>query len=191
LCDEYSAKLFEADFDVFPRMRPTASDTFGPRSPLTAHEAALSRRTAQERGRRSPEPPNPFAGDTGEAFIKWLRESEDPIGGAATISRYLQKVRLEVPKLAEQFFDVRWISADDYLEWVRRHGWREQKIPQELRPPRQGASQQEAQQRMQHGREHRRLFTCRARDWRGSADARGAESMRPESRTRPSPTRRR
>jgi glycosyltransferase involved in cell wall biosynthesis len=151
LCDEYSAKLFEADFDVFS-LQPYGFDTFGPEIPLDRRMRRLYRGAllkSEEDG--SPEPPNPFAGDTGEAFIKWLRESEDPIGGAATISRYLQKVRLEVPKLAEQFFDVRWISADDYLEWVRRHGWREQKIPQELRPPRQEQASREAQQRMQHG----------------------------------------
>jgi glycosyltransferase involved in cell wall biosynthesis len=151
ICNEYASKLFGAEFEVFSQ-QPYAFDTFGPEIRLDLRMRRLYRSAlleSEEEG--TSQPPNPFADDEGSAFIEWLRQPEDTIGGAATISRYLQKLRFDEPELAKHFYDVRWISADDYLEWVRLHGWRESKIPHELRPPRQEPHEEHESERLAPG----------------------------------------
>ena len=134
LYDTYRRKLLAADFDVFSR-QPYGFDTFGGGITLDLRMRRLYRGALLEsEADRAPEPPNPFADDDGRGFLDWLREPDDPVGSAATISRYLQKVRLEDPDLSERFYDVRWIYGEEYLEWVRTKGWRENDIPRELRP---------------------------------------------------------
>jgi glycosyltransferase involved in cell wall biosynthesis len=150
ICGEYASKLFAAEFDVFSR-QPYAFDTFGPGIRLDLRMRRLYRSAlveSEEDG--TPEPPNPFD-DEGSAFIEWLREPDDTIGGAATISRYLQKVRFDEPALLQRFYDLRWISAEEYLEWVRLYGWRVSRIPHELRPPRTERRDEDEPQRLEPG----------------------------------------
>ena len=132
LCDTYANKLFDAEFEVFSRL-PYGFDTFGPAISLDRRMRRLYRDAllkSEENG--TPDPPNPFASG-GREFLDWLREPDDPVGDALKVSRYLQKVRLEESELSERFYDVRWVSADDYIDWVQAHGWRDNGIPHELR----------------------------------------------------------
>lgn len=132
LCDEYARKLFAADLEVFSD-QPYSFDTFGSEIKLDRRMRRLYRDALiQSEGTRTQEPPNPFS-NGGHEFLRWLNEPDDPVGDAVKVSRYLQRVRLENPELSARFRDLRWVSADDYLDWVGRHGWRDSEIPCELR----------------------------------------------------------
>jgi glycosyltransferase involved in cell wall biosynthesis len=132
LCDAYACKLFVADLEVFSD-QPYAFDTFGAGIRLDRRMRRLYRNALVESEDNGiPKPPNPFS-NGGHKFLDWLNEPDDPVGDAHKVSRYLQKVRLEDSELSDRFHDVRWVSADAYLEWVRRHGWRDSGIPREVR----------------------------------------------------------
>jgi glycosyltransferase involved in cell wall biosynthesis len=149
LYDEYAARLFEANFEIFSR-QPYGFDTFGPAIRLDRRMRRLYRDAlldSEENG--TPEPPNPFT-DGGCEFLAWLRTPDDNVGDALKVSRYLQKVRLEDSDLLDQFNDVRWVSANDYLDWVRLHGWRDCGIPHELRRP-SGKTALAVQEPVEHG----------------------------------------
>jgi glycosyltransferase involved in cell wall biosynthesis len=150
LCDGYAAKLTDADLEVFSD-QPYGFDSFGAGIRLDRRMRQLYRRALIEsEDNGAPEPPNPFS-NGGHEFLAWLNEPDDPVGDAVDVSRYLQKVRLEDSELSDRFHDVRWVSADDYLEWARLHGWRDSRIPRELRGASSDGTQTEPEPPTEHG----------------------------------------
>jgi glycosyltransferase involved in cell wall biosynthesis/SAM-dependent methyltransferase len=133
ICSEYADLLREAGFaDVAPL--PYRYDSIGGmrldhRMRRLYREALIA---AEEDG--GAEPPNPFESGEEQAFVEWLREPQDPRGGARRVGRYLHALYRERPDLQAAFPDLRWLHADNFLDWVLVHGQAEESIPLELLP---------------------------------------------------------
>jgi glycosyltransferase involved in cell wall biosynthesis/2-polyprenyl-3-methyl-5-hydroxy-6-metoxy-1,4-benzoquinol methylase len=134
ICGEYTEHLLAAGY------REAVSQPYGFATlpgglPLDRRMRRLYRAglTAAEQG-QAREPPSPFDAQEPERFIEWLQEPADPMGLSGKISRYLAAVYGDRPDLQAAFPNLRWLHADDYLEWVRTKGKSEEGIPAEFVP---------------------------------------------------------
>jgi glycosyltransferase involved in cell wall biosynthesis/2-polyprenyl-3-methyl-5-hydroxy-6-metoxy-1,4-benzoquinol methylase len=132
ICRAYGERLMEAGFESFVA-QPYGLDALRGGTPIDNRMRHLYREALLDHERLgTPEPPNPYAAP--EAFLEWLRESPDRVGGGRRVSRYLRAVHAERAGLQRVFPDLRWADVDAFLEWVRSTGRSEELIPYELVP---------------------------------------------------------
>ena len=133
ICREYAASL--------ERMGFTSSDAppYGWRTlpsgvPLDTTMRRLYRTAlldAEAGG--GPEPPGPFDESRPEAFLAWL--NTPPEGGPRRVSRYLHAIHEGRPDLQMHFPDLDGAHASSFLNWIRKDGVAQIRIPHELLPP--------------------------------------------------------
>jgi glycosyltransferase involved in cell wall biosynthesis/SAM-dependent methyltransferase len=130
---EYTQKLFEAGYRESSK-QPYALDALPSGLPLDRRIRRLYREAllaAENDG--GAEPPDPYAAETSEAFVEWLREPAHA-GSHEAVSRYALALYHERRDLQTAFPDPRWADADRYVEWLATIGRHEEKIPFELVP---------------------------------------------------------
>jgi glycosyltransferase involved in cell wall biosynthesis/SAM-dependent methyltransferase len=130
---EYAEKLFDSGYRESSK-QPYALDTLPTGLPLDRRMRRLYREALlAAEAENGAELPDPFDGETSEAFVEWLREPADPSLHNA-VSRYALALYNERPDLQVRFPDPRWADADHYVEWLTTTGRHEEKIPFELVP---------------------------------------------------------
>jgi glycosyltransferase involved in cell wall biosynthesis/SAM-dependent methyltransferase len=140
LCREYATDLLENGYDQTTRT-PYRFDRLVAGLPIDKRMRRLYRDELAGAEHNGGElPPDPFDPDDPQAFLTWLNEPVDPVGGAALVSRYLDRLRRERPDLQTAFPDLRWSDAERYLAWVAADGRYQVDLPAELVPDLRGIS---------------------------------------------------
>jgi glycosyltransferase involved in cell wall biosynthesis/2-polyprenyl-3-methyl-5-hydroxy-6-metoxy-1,4-benzoquinol methylase len=133
ICDAYRSALLDAGFDSASRCRYGWS-TLGSGLELTDTMRRLYRSALIEaEGGKAPEPPDPFDESDPDAFLRWLNTPDEK--GPPRVSRYLHQLYRNRVDLQVGFPDIHGADASRYLEWVRRDGVVQARIPSPLLPP--------------------------------------------------------
>ena len=135
LCDEYRAKLAEADGLIPRSARELHVLPSGLR--IDPRMFRIYRQALQQwRSGKEPEPPSPFGPDGEEGFLSWLNEPREP--RQPLVTRYMLGVWEDRPDVREVFPDPLGAHAAPFRDWYRQYGCHELNLPEAVVPAESG-----------------------------------------------------